>query len=271
MLLTTLACSNKKEEDGISGEYTFGGSTTVEPIALAAIEAFMEENEGVRISYEGVGSSSGVKGVLAGTYALGGASRTLKDSETEKGAVPYQIAADGLAVVVNGDVSLDNLSMEDIAKIFSGEITNWKDVGGPEQEIVVVNRDEASGTRGAFLELILDAYYGKKEGKFIADSIITESNGDMVVKVGTTPYSIGYCGFGFIDQAKKFGAKPVSLDGSDPTVKNVKSGKYPVQRPLNFVTNGKVEKGSIQEVFINFLLTPKGQDIVKEEGFLAVK
>jgi len=259
------------EEEGFSGSYTFGGSTTVEPIALGAIEAFMEMHPTVKLSYEGTGSSSGVKGVLAGTYALGGASRALKDSELEKGAVPNQIAADGLAVVVNNSVPMDNMSSEDCAKIFSGEVRNWKDVGGPDKPIVVVNRDEASGTRGAFLELLLDAHYGKKKGKFIADAITTESNGDMVAKVGTTPDSIGYCGFGFIDQAKKFGAKPLSLEGADPTVANVKSGKYPVQRPLNMASNGELKPGSLEKAFIDFLLSSEGQKIVKDEGFMAIR
>lgn len=257
-------------DEGFSGDFVFGGSTTVEPVALSAIEAFEEMHPNARITYDGTGSSTGVKNALSGVYLIGGASRELKQSEIDEGAVAIPIALDGIAVVVNNNVPIDNLTVEQVAKIFSGEYRSWKDVGGPDKTIVVVNRDEASGTRAAFLELALDAYYGSKEGEFIADAITTESNGNMVSMVGATPDAVGYCGLGYLDDARNAGAKEISVDGMDPSVDNVLAGKYPVSRKLNLVTKGEPKAGSIEKAFIDFLLSDEGQAIVDEEGYISL-
>jgi phosphate transport system substrate-binding protein len=259
----------KGTDTEFSGSYAFGGSTTVLPIAEVAIEEFVDMHPGVELTYEGQGSSVGVQGVIDGVYALGGASRELKDSEKEKGAVATPIALDGIAVVVNGGVPVDNFSLEQVAKIFTGEIRNWSAVGGPNRAIVVVNRDEASGTRAAFQELCLDEALGK-DAKYILDAITTESNGDMVTKVGATPDAIGYCGFGYIDKARNAGAKEISVEGIDPTVDNVLSGKYPISRKLNIVHKGALKDGSLEKAFVDFLLSPDGQAIVEEEGYIAL-
>ena len=246
-----------------SGNYAFGGSTTVEPIIRAAAEAFGEMYPEVRISYDAPGSSAGVKGALAGTYSLGAASRSLKSSEVDAGAVPYAIAKDGVAVLVNkGSVPMDNLSKEDVTAIYAGEITNWSDLGGPDAEIVVFNRDEASGTRSCFA----DATVKEEKKDFINTAAIVTSNGDMVAKVGSTPYAIGYCGFGYI--GKDAGTKAVTVDLVDPTSVNVLSGEYAVSRELILITKGEVLSGSLEEAFINYILSDEGQDIVAEEKFI---
>jgi phosphate transport system substrate-binding protein len=260
---------SKPAETGYSGSYAFGGSTTVLPIAETAIEEFMEMHPGVELTYEGQGSSVGVQGVIDGVYALGGASRELKDSEKQAGATATPIALDGIAVVVNGGVPLDNLTLEQVARIFTGQIRNWKGVGGPDQAIVVVNRDEASGTRAAFLELGLEKALGG-DAKYILDAITTESNGDMVTKVGASPNAIGYCGFGYIDKARNAGAKEISVNGVDPTVDNVLDGKFPVSRKLNIVHKGELKEGSLEKAFVEFLLSADGQPIVEDEGFIAL-
>lgn len=254
---------------GFSGSYAFGGSTTVLPIAEVAIEEFMDMHPGVQLTYEGQGSSVGVQGVIDGVYALGGASRELKDSEKSAGAMATPIALDGIAVVVNGGVPVDNLSLQQVADIFSGKIRNWSGVGGPNKPIVVVNRDEASGTRAAFLELCLEEALGD-DAKFILDAITVESNGDMVTKAGATPDAIGYCGFGYIDRARNAGAKKISVDGVDPTVDNVLSDSYPVSRKLNIVHKGALTEGSLEKAFVDFLLSADGQAIVEDEGFIAL-
>ncbi|MBN2554130.1 MAG: phosphate ABC transporter substrate-binding protein [Spirochaetales bacterium] len=261
--------SEGDDAGGFSGSYAFGGSTTVLPIAEVAIEEFMDMHPGVELTYEGQGSSVGVQGVIDGVYALGGASRELKDKEMSAGAVATPIALDGIAVVVNGGVPVDNLSLGQVARIFTGEIRNWSAVGGPYKPIVVVNRDEASGTRAAFLELCLEEALGD-DVKFILDAITVESNGDMVTKVGATPDAIGYCGFGYIDRARNAGAKEISVDGSDPTVDNVLSGSYPISRKLNIVHKGALAEGSLEKAFVDFLLSPDGQAIVEDEGFIAL-
>ena len=271
LMAASLAMANGKTDtdgDGFSGTWAFGGSTTVMPIAEVAIEEFIKLHPRVKLTYEGQGSSVGVQGVIDGVYALGGASRELKSTEQEKGVMATPIALDGIAVVVNKGVPLDNLSIEQVAMIFAGEIKNWKEIGGPDKPIVVVNRDEASGTRAAFRELALDKHYGKKKGKFIKDAITTESNGDMVTKVGSTPDSIGYCGFGFISQARNAGGKEISVEEMDPSVDNVLEGKYPVSRKVNIVHKGELAAGSLEEAFVNFLLSDAGQAIVEDEGFI---
>ncbi|MBN2324682.1 MAG: phosphate ABC transporter substrate-binding protein [Spirochaetes bacterium] len=266
------AGSKEVEGDGkFAGDYAMGGSTTVEPIVVSAIEAFAKKYPAAKISYDAQGSSVGVTGVVDGVYVLGGSSRELKDKEIDAGVVPTAIALDGIAVVVNDNVPIDNLSLEQVARIFAGEIRNWKEVSGPDREIVVVNRDEASGTRAAFSELVLEKNFGKGKAKFIADAITTESNGDMVTKVGQTPDTIGYCGFGYIDKAKNIGGKTISVDGSDPTVANVLTKEYPVSRYLYVVSKGQIEPGSLNEAFVSFLLSDEGQQIVEETGYIAIK
>lgn len=262
---------NNATGDGFAGSYNFGGSTTVEPIALAAIEEFEELYPDAKISYDGTGSSTGIQGVLDGTYSLGAASRDVKEEEKQKGAVAIPVALDGIAVIVNESVDVTDLSLEQLAKIFTGEITNWKEVGGSDNPIVVVNRDEASGTRAAFAEMVLEEALGKDpEPVFIAEAITTDSNGDMITKVGTTPNAIGYCGFGYIEQVKDAGAKAISIDGVEPVIDAVVDGSYPISRYLYFVSNGELQEGTLEKEFIDFLLSDEGQSIVEDEGFIRI-
>lgn len=254
--------TDNSADTGFSGDYAFGGSTTVEPVALAAIEYFMAEYPNLKISYDSQGSSVGVKGVLAGTYTLGGASRSLKDSEIEKGAKATAVALDGVAVIVNkSSVTISNLSLDQVIAIYAGEITNWSEVGGPDAEIVVFNRDEASGTRSCFK----DATVKIQKKDFVSSAAIVTSNGDMVSKIGATPYSIGYCGFGYIDRDPA--AKPITVDGVEPKEENVKNDTYKISRPLNIVYS-ELEEGSLEKAFVDFLLSADGQEIVKEEKFI---
>lgn len=245
----------------------FGGSSTVLPIMEEAIEAYQKLHPEITISYEAPGSSAGIKGVMDGTYSLGGSSRKIKDPEAKAGVNKTTISLDGLAVVVNGKVTSNSLSLKQIAEIFAGKITNWKQVGGPDMKIILINRDEASGTRATFQELVLDHVIGKG-GKFDNAAIIVESNGDMVTKVGTTPYSIGYCGFGYIDRAKSSGAQTVTIDGVTPETKNVYNHTYPLSRELFVVHMGSIKAGSVEEDFVKFLLSKDGQKIVKNVGYI---
>lgn len=261
--LFVFAAGSQENKAGFSGDYAFGGSTTVEPIVLAAIEEFTEVYPDVRISYDSQGSSVGVKGVLSGIYSLGGASRELKSSETESGAKSIAIALDGVAVIVNKEsVNLDNLTLEDTAKIFAGEITNWKEVGGADSMIVVFNRDEASGTRDCFNGSVIK----KMKKKFTNAAAIVTSNGDMVSKVGSTPNAIGYCGFGYI--SKNPGTKAISVNTVLPEMPNVLNKTYPVSRQLNIVYKGTLAEGSLEKAFVDYLLSKDGQIIVKEEKFI---
>jgi phosphate transport system substrate-binding protein len=257
------------KESVFKRKYPMGGSTTCEPIFTSAIEAFSKMNPGAKLGYDSQGSGVGITGVTNGVYVIGGSSRELKPEELAKGVVPTPIALDGIAVIVNNEVTIESLTLEQVAKIFTGAIKNWRDVGGPNKPIVVVNRDEASGTRVAFLELVLQKAIGK-DAKFVADAITVTSNGDQVTKVGQTPDAVGYCGIGFLPEAKNMGGKPISVNGVDATIDNVLSGKYPISRKLFALTKGKVKEGTLEKAFIDFILSKDGQKIVEEAGFIAI-
>ncbi len=249
----------------LSGTYTFGGSTTVAPIAYKALEAFQKDNPDVKISYEGVGSSTGIKQMLAGVYSLAGSSREFKSSEIDSGAKPVEIALDGLSVVVNKDVPVNNLPIADLAKIFAGDITNWKDVGGPDAPIVVINRDETSGTYGAFWELVCEKPYGK-EVKYTKNAIVAKENGEVAAKVASTPHSIGYIGMAFVEQVKSAGGKDLMVDGVAPSVENVINKTYKISRYLYLATKG--EPTGVEKAFIDYILSPKGQALVKSVDYI---
>ncbi|MGA2480316.1 MAG: phosphate ABC transporter substrate-binding protein [Spirochaetia bacterium] len=257
---------------GFKGTYKFGGSTTVDPIARGAIEAFAKKYPGAKISYDAQGSGPGIAGVTSGVYSLGGSSRDLTQEEKGAGLIENIIALDGLAIIVNDDVPIADLSRRQTADIFNGSIVNWKQLGGPDQPIVVITRDEASGTRVAMVDLVLTKEYKKADPKasFMKDAVTVTSNGDMVTKVGSTPYSIGYCGEGFLDQAKSSGAKPVSVNGIVESTKNVLNKSYPISRYLYFISKGALKEGSVEKAFVDFVLSPEGQAIVKQEGFIAL-
>ncbi len=256
-----------------TGNFKFGGSTTVDPIVRASIEAFAKIQPKAKISYDAQGSGVGITGVIDGVYLLGGSSRDLSQAEKDKGAVENVIALDGLAVIVNGAIPLADLPRKQIADIFNGTIKNWKEVGGPDAAIVVVNRDEASGSRVAFLELVLQKEYKKTDAaaNFIKDAITVNSNGDMVTKVGTTPNAVGYCGEGFLTQARSAGAKPVSVNGISVSAKTVLDKTYPISRQLYMVSKGAMKAGTLEKAFLDFLLSAQGQGIVKQEGFIPLQ
>lgn len=248
----------------LSGTYTFGGSTTVAPIAYKALEAFQKEHPGVKISYEGVGSSTGLKQLQAGVYSLAGSSRHVKDSEKDAGVVPYAICLDGLTIVVNKDVNIASLTIDQLAKIYSGQISNWKEVGGADAPMVVLNRDETSGTFAAMKEMVLDP----AKLKYRADALVAKENGEVAAKVASTPHSIGYIGMAFVEQVVSAGGKTVLIDGVEPNMANVINKSYPLSRNLFIATMGQPAEGTVEKAFVDFLLSPKGQAIVKSVDYI---
>ena len=219
-MLTLVFITGCSTSDGKN--YSFGGSTTLEPIVTTAIESFSPDDQGVKLSYDAQGSSAGIKGLEDGIYTLAGVSRDLKDEERDGGLVSIPIAIDGIAIIINEDAGISNLTLEQVASIFTGDIDNWSDLGGNDMEIAVINRDDASGTRSACKEMVLDSVLGKdSDPQFVEKAIVTDSNGDMVVKAGSTPGGVGYCGFGYIEEAKKSGAVAVDIDSVEATEENV--------------------------------------------------
>lgn len=251
----------------MSGSYTFGGSTTVAPIAYAAIEQFQKDMPGVKISYEGIGSGAGLKSLQEGKISLSGSSADFS-AEQLKGAVATPIALDGLSVIINRKVTgVKNITMENLAKIYHGDITNWKEVGGKNMAIVVVNRDESSGTYAAFWELVCQKPYGKAIA-YTKNAIVTKENGEVAVKVLATPGAIGYVGMAFASEVIKAGGLELSVNGIAPTTANVVAKKYPISRFLYLITPSAPVSGSLEKAFIDFVLSPKGQAIVKSAEYI---
>ncbi|PKL08501.1 MAG: phosphate-binding protein [Spirochaetae bacterium HGW-Spirochaetae-7] len=250
-----------------SGNYTFGGSTTVAPIAYPAIEQFQKDNPGVKISYEAVGSGAGLKALLAGQFSLSGSSAEY-DAAALKGAVATPIALDGLSVIINKkDTGIKNISMADLAKIYHGDITNWKQVGGKDKPIVVVNRDESSGTYASFWELVCQKPFGKAVA-YTRNAIVTKENGEVAIKVLSTPGSIGYVGMAFAQEVIKAGGLELAIDKVMPTTANIVARKYPIARSLFLITRSAPVQGSVEKAFIDFVLSPRGQSIVKSADYI---
>jgi phosphate transport system substrate-binding protein len=175
---------------------------------------------------------------------------------------------DGITVVVNQDITVANISKANLAKVFHGDIANWKDLGGPDLKIVVVNRDEASGTFSSFYDIFLKSSYAEISTAYTKKALVTKENGEVAAKVASTPGAIGYVGMGFAEEVLKAGGRELMIDGVAPTVANVIAKKYPGSRYLYLVTKGKPVAGSVEKAFIDFLLSPKGQAIVKSADFI---
>jgi phosphate transport system substrate-binding protein len=251
------------------GQLQLAGSTTVQPLAEQLAEAFMKLNPGVVIEVQGGGSSVGVTSAGEGTVDIGNTSREIKSSELEQfpNLKVFTIAYDGIAIVTHPDTKLDTLSIEQVRNIFAGEITNFSQVGGPNAPIIVVSREEGSGTRAAFEELVMqykDAA-GETQKKVIFErALLQQSNGQVRTAVSTTPNSIAYLSFGFLDNT----IRGVPIGGVEPSVANVKNGSYTIFRPLNMLTNGAPSK--LAQAFLDYILSDDGQAIVAEK-YLTVK
>ena len=265
MALALTGCGEKKEEgekapaeqSAEKQSITIAGSTSVQPLSEELVKVFQEKNPGVTINVQGGGSSQGVKAATEGICEIGAASRNLKD--TEKGLTTHQIAVDGIAVVVNPKNALTELSADQVKKIFSGKITNWKEVGGADGAINVVTREAGSGTRGAFEEMALG-----EEVKITDKAITQASNGAVRQTVAGDEKAIGYLSLGYVNEE----VKGVKYEGTEPTVDNIKAGNYKISRPFLYLTKG--EPQSVAKDYIDFVLSPEGQEIVAKE-YITVK
>jgi len=242
----------------LSGQIQLAGSTTVQPLAEVLAEAFMSTNPGLVIEVQGGGSSVGVTSAGEGTVDIGMASRGVKSSEfdTFPDLKVFTIAYDGIAIVTHPDIKLPSLTIDQVRDIFAGDISNYSEVGGPDAAIVVVSREEGSGTRAAFEELVME--HGEEKLIF-EKALLQQSNGQVRTTVSTTPNAIAYLSFGFLDDS----TNPVPIDGAKPSVANVKNDSYPIFRPLNMLTNG--EPGDLAQAFLDFILSDAGQEIVAED------
>ena len=240
-----------------SGTITMAGSTSMESVAKAWGEAYQLNND-VTIDIQGGGSSAGVTSVKDGSAQVGMLSRELKDEEKQEGLTEYQVAIDGIAIVVNKDNKVEELTSKQIADIYTGKITNWKDVGGADEEIVVVGREAGSGTRDGF-ESILDV---EEKCKYKAE---LNETGQVKSTVASTKGAIGYMSLGYVDDE----LKAVKVDGVAPSESKVSDGSYKVQRPFIVVTSG--DASSEVKAFVEYMLSADGQGIVESSHFVKVK
>lgn len=244
----------------LSGEITMAGSTSMEKLANAVAEAFMEKYPDVTVNAEFTGSSAGVESLVAGSVDIGNSSRNLKEEEIESGAVENIVAIDGIAVVVDTENSVLDITKENLAKIYKGEIKNWKELGGKDEPIVVVGREAGSGTRSAFEELLEVEDICKYANEL-------DSTGAVIAKVASTPGAIGYASLDAIDDS----VIAVAVEGVDATEENIKAGSYVLSRPFVMATKGEVSQQSklVQELF-SYLQSDEGKEIIKAVGLITV-
>jgi phosphate transport system substrate-binding protein len=255
-VLTVTGCS----DDGVAAaKVLVTGSTTIMPIAEVAAEMYAEDRPDVAVLVSGMGSSAGIESVSNGSSDIGTSSRELKDEERALGLVDTPVAYDAIAVIVNHDNPVKSLTTMQVRQVFAGVITNWSELGGPDLEIGLVNRDEASGTREAFKKIVMG------DAEFDRGAVILPGTGQVRAVVSDVPGAIGYISLGFVNED----VHAVVIDGVEPSEATVVSGDYPVQRVLHFFTRG--EPSAEAAGYIDYVLSPAVQDsIVRDAGFIPI-
>lgn len=269
MVLGLSACSNNSAADRntdkennqtetLSGKLSLSGSTSMEKVCEALAETFMEEYPDVTVTVEYTGSGAGIESVTSKMVDIGNSSRALKDTEKEKGVVENVIAIDGIAVITNNSNEVENLSKEDLIKIYTGEIKNWKELGGKDENVVVLGREAGSGTRGAFEELL-----------GIVDSCVyageLDSTGGVKAKVASTEGTIGYVSLDVVDDT----VKALKLDEVEATEANIKAGSYLLSRPFVMATNGEISaQNEIVQTWFDYIKSAEGQEVIKSVGLI---
>lgn len=255
LAVTAAACGRKETPkaapDELSGNIQIAGSTSVQPLSEELAKAFMEKNPKVKINVAGGGSGAGIKAAADGTADIGATSREL--TTEEKKVKEFIIALDGVAVIVHKNNSVADLKIEDIKKIFSGEIDDWSNAGGEEGAIHVISREEGSGTRGAFDELVLG-----KDRTLTKKAVVQNSTGAVRTAVSADKDAIGYISLGSLNDE----VKALKVGGVEATAANVKNNSYKISRPFIYMT--QKEPDGIVKAYIDFVLSAAGQEIVKK-------
>lgn len=251
-------CVDKEE----GADLVVAGSTTVQPIVTKASEVFAETHKRASIGVQGGGSGTGIRMVGEGSVGIGASSRELSAEEKEKhpDLTATTIGIDCIAIAVHPSNALSNISLSvgQVRDIFSGRVSNYNELGGPDRQVVLVQREDGSGTRSMFESLVMN----KSEA---SDSALQKpASGAIRFTISNNENAIGYVGIGYLDGS----IQPVAIDGALPTEENVRAKKYPLARNLYLVTKGS--PGGIEKEFIDYILSEEGQRIVKEEGFIGV-
>ncbi len=253
-------CGAGQEKGGLSGSLTIAGSTALQPLVDEAATQFMSENQGVQITVNAGGSGAGLSQVSEGSVDIGNSDIFAEEKSGIDAAslVDTKVCVVGFAIVANPAVGVDNLSKQQLIDIFTGKITNWKEVGGADQAVVVINRGAGSGTRATFKKWALD---GNEE----IESMTVDSSGDVRTTVAGTPGAVSYLALSYVDST----VKALSLDGVAPTVANITSGTYPIWSYEHMYTKGAPSE--IEKAFLDYMLSSDVQgSLVQELGYIPI-
>lgn len=252
------ACGGNKKAEG--GTIATDGSTSMEKVIGILGEAYTEENKGVNFTYNPTGSGSGIAAVAEGRTDIGLASRALKEEEKEKGLEETVLALDGIAVIVNKENSVKDLTLEQVYSIYTGEVKNWKEVGGKDSEIVVVGREAGSGTRDGFESITKT----KDKAKYRQE---LTSTGDVITTIAGNPGAIGYASIASVKES----VQTLLINGVEPSEERVKDGSYLIQRPFMLITKKGKELSSPSKEFFQFITGEKAGELIKKAGVVPVK
>ena len=252
---TSTPATTTPDTEEISGAVNTDGSTSMADVMAAFQESFSGLYPDVTVNYSGTGSGSGITNALAGTVDIGLSSRALTDEEKAEGAVENIVALDGVAIVVNPENTVTDLTIDQIAQIYKGEITNWSELGGADAPIAVIGRDAASGTRGAFEEIVGVEDACKYTNEY-------ESTGEVIGSVAGNPNAIGYASLSAVDES----VAAVKVNGVAPSEATVADGTYEIQRPFVMVTKEGVELSPAAQAFLDWAMSADAADEVEAAG-----
>ena len=255
LTLSLSACAK-----GLSGTVSTNGSTSMEKVVGILSEQFMEDNGDVTVTYDATGSGTGIEAVANGTCDIGLASRGLKDVETEKGLVATTVALDGIAIIVNAECPMEDLTVEQIADIFTGKVTSWEDFGG-KGDIACIGREAGSGTRDGF-----ESITGTKDTCVLAQELT--STGAVIAAVKSSPNAIGYASLSAVEGQE--GIRVLTVNGVACTEETVLDGSYVVQRPFNLVTVEGKELSQAAKAFFDYMLSAEASELIVKAGAVPV-
>ena len=261
---TTTSQADGASQEGsadLSGTLTLAGSTSMEKLCEAMSESFMQANPGVTVTVEYTGSGAGLESLAAGSVDIGNASRGLKDEEVAGGSVENVVAIDGIAVITDKENTVTDITSEDLAKVYTGEVTNWSELGGSDQPIVAIGREAGSGTRDAFEELL-----EVKDACKYAQEL--DSTGAVLAKVAATPGAIGYVSLDVVNDT----VIGVKIDGVDPTEQEILAGNYLLQRPFVMATKGEIkDQSEVVKAWFDYIESEEGKAVIQKVGLIILQ
>ncbi|WP_294954637.1 phosphate ABC transporter substrate-binding protein [uncultured Eubacterium sp.] len=253
-----VASNESQNEESLTGTISLAGSTSMEKLCEAMSESFMADNQGITVTVEYVGSGAGIEALSKGSVDIGNSSRNLKPEELSNGCVENVVALDGIAVIVDKNNGVTDISSDDLKKLYTGEIKNWKELGGADEAVVVIGREAGSGTRDAFEELL-----ELKDKCDYAQQL--DSTGAVLAKVASTPGAIGYVSLDVVDES----VLSVSIDSVEANEQNILAGKYLLSRPFVMATKGDVSsQNELVQKWFEYVNSEKGKEIIKKVGLI---